>query len=137
MDNCIFCKIVRGDIPSYKVYEDVNTVAFLDIHPVNPGHTLVIPKKHSYNLLDIEAVDWAAVAETTRIVARILHEVLAADGINLQMNNREHAGQLVDHPHVHIIPRYKNDGLRHWPGKSYQPGEAEAIVEKVKKFATA
>ena len=132
MENCIFCKIIKGEIPSYKIYEDADTLAFLDIHPVNPGHTLVIPKKHSYNILDIDSKDWAAVAEAVRKVSRTLHDALSADGINLQMNNREHAGQLVDHPHVHIIPRYKNDGLRHWPGKSYQPGEAEEIVKKIK-----
>ncbi len=137
MNDCIFCKIVAGEIPSYKLYEDEKTLAFLDIHPVNPGHTLVVPKKHSYNILDIKAADWAAVAETTRMISRALHDGLSADGINLQMNNREHAGQLVDHPHVHVIPRYKNDGLRHWPGKSYQPGEAEEIVEKTKKNLTA
>jgi histidine triad (HIT) family protein len=132
MENCIFCKIASGEIPSYKLYEDDQTIAFLDIHPVNPGHTLVIPKKHSNNILDIEPEDWAAVAETTRRLSRVLHEVIPADGINLRMNNREYAGQDVHHPHVHIVPRYKGDGLKHWPGKSYKPGEAEALLEKIR-----
>ncbi|MBU6321199.1 MAG: HIT family protein [Patescibacteria group bacterium] len=132
MDTCLFCKIVRGEIPAHTVYEDDATLAFLDIHPVNPGHTLVVPKRHSFNLLDIDPADWAAVAESTRHVSKLVHDVLAADGINLQMNNREHAGQDVDHPHVHIIPRYRGDGLPHWRGKSYQPGEAEEIIAKLR-----
>ena len=65
-------------------------------------------------------------------MSRVLHDALPADGINLRMNNREHAGQDVDHPHVHIVPRYKGDGLTHWPGKSYKLGEAETIVEKIR-----
>ena len=132
MESCIFCKIIAGEIPSYKLYEDDKTMAFLDIHPVNPGHTLVIPKKHSTNILDIEPEDWAAVAETTRKMSQILHDTVVADGINLRMNNREHAGQDVDHPHVHIVPRHKGDGLKLWPGKSYKEGEAETIVEKIR-----
>jgi histidine triad (HIT) family protein len=132
MPECIFCKIVKGEIPSYKVYEDEKTLAFLDIHPVNPGHTLVIPKKHSFNILDIGAQDWAAVAETTRKIAKVLHDSLAADGINLNMNNREHAGQVVDHPHVHVLPRYKGDGLKHWPSGAYKEGEAESVLKKIR-----
>ena len=133
MENCLFCKIVAGEIPSHKLYENEKTMAFLDIHPVNPGHTLVIPKKHSHNILDIEPEDWVAVAETTRKISQVLHDGIPADGINLRMNNREHAGQDVDHPHVHIVPRYRGDGLKHWPGKSYKPGEAEALVKKICK----
>ncbi len=131
MGNCIFCKIVGGEIPSYKIYEDKDTFAFLDIHPVNPGHTLVIPKAHSYNILDIDPKDWLAVSDTVRKISRILHDAIQADGINLQMNNREHAGQVVDHPHVHVIPRYKGDGLPHWPGKTYKAGEAEELLKKI------
>lgn len=137
MENCIFCKIVRGEIPAYKVYEDELTLAFLDIHPVNPGHTLIIPKKHSYNILDIDPGDWAAVAETARKMAKVLHDALGADGINLGMNNREHAGQVVDHPHVHVMPRHKGDGFALWRGKSYKEGEAEAIEQKIKLALSA
>ena len=132
MENCIFCKIVAGEIPAHKLYEDGRTLAFLDIHPINPGHTLVIPKKHSYNILDINPRDWAAVAETTRKMAKVLHDALGADGINLGMNNREHAGQVVDHPHVHVMPRHKGDGFALWHGKPYKEGEAEATAEKIK-----
>jgi len=132
MTDCIFCKIVAGEIPAHKLYEDEKTLAFLDIHPVNPGHTLVIPKKHSYNILDIAPEDWAAVAEVARKMAVVLHEALGADGINLGMNNREHAGQVVDHPHVHVMPRHKGDGFALWHGKAYKEGEAEKIAAKIK-----
>lgn len=131
MNDCIFCKIVSGDIPSFKVYETDETLAFLDIHPVAPGHVLVIPKKHSSNIFDIEASDWGAVAETVRILAIALEKSLSADGINLRMNNREHAGQDVFHPHVHIIPRFKGDGLKQWPQGKYADGEAETVKKRI------
>ena len=132
MENCLFCKIIRSEIPAFKVYEDEATLAFLDIHPVNKGHVLVIPKNHSTNILDISASDWAAVAETGRKIAHALDTSLKADGINLMMNNREHAGQVIDHPHLHFIPRFKGDGLVHWPGKDYADGEGTAISEKIR-----
>lgn len=129
--DCIFCKIVRGEIPSFKVYEDDATIAFLDIHPVAPGHTLVVPKVHATNIFDISAESWAAVAETTRKVAIAIEDSLESDGVNLMMNNREHAGQVVEHPHMHLIPRYRGDGLRLWPHGAYKEGEAERVKEKI------
>lgn len=131
-DDCLFCKIVAGEIPSFKVYEDGAALAFLDIHPVNAGHTLVIPKNHSQNIFDIAPGDWAAVAETVRRVAIALERGLGAAGVNLMMNNREHAGQVIDHPHVHIIPRYPGDGLKHWPQRQYKEGEAGETLEKIR-----
>ncbi len=132
MNGCIFCKIVSGDIPSYKVYETGETLAFLDIHPVAKGHTLVIPKSHSRNIMDILPQDWAHVSETVRIVAIGLEKALGADGVNLMMNNREHAGQVVDHPHMHIIPRFKGDGLTQWPHGAYAQDEAQIVQEKIR-----
>ena len=129
---CLFCKIVRGEIPSFKVYEDEKTLAFLDIRPVNPGHTLVVPKKHAENIFDIPPDDWTAVAEATRVLAIAIEKAVSADGVNLAMNNREHAGQLVPHAHVHIIPRKKGDGLELWPQRPYPEGEAEDVAEKIK-----
>lgn len=130
--DCIFCKIIRGELPSFKVYEDEKTIAFLDIRPVNAGHTLVAPKSHSHNIFDISPEDWAATAETVRRLAIAIEKALAADGVNIAMNNREHAGQVVDHPHVHIIPRFKGDGLKLMPQRSYKGGEAEASAEKIR-----
>ena len=132
MTDCIFCKIIRGELPSYKVYEDAKTFAFLDIHPVNAGHTLVVPKNHAHNIFDISAEDWAAVAETVRVLAKAIEKGVDADGVNIAMNNREHAGQVVPHPHVHIIPRFKGDGLKLMPQRTYKENEAEATAEKIR-----
>src|SRR3954468_2002653 len=131
MKECIFCKIVAGELPSYKVYEDDKTLAFLDINPVQDGHTLVIPKSHAVNIFDISAEDWAAVQETVRKVAAVLEKSMSADGVNLIMNNREHAGQVVEHAHVHMIPRYKGDGLHLWPHHPIKREQAESIAEKI------
>ncbi|MBI5469779.1 HIT family protein [Candidatus Kaiserbacteria bacterium] len=131
MPDCIFCKIVKGEIPSFKVYEDADTLAFLDINPIHPGHTLVIPKEHAENIFEISSENWAKVQETVRKVAGAVEKSLGADGVNMLMNNREHAGQIVDHAHVHLIPRFKGDGLNKWPHKEYKKGEATAIAEKI------
>lgn len=132
MENCIFCKIVGGEIPSFKVYEDGDTLAFLDIKPNNPGHTLVVPKKHSENLYDIDDHSLAATIRTAQKVARAIKLAMAADGINLAMNNESAAGQVIFHPHFHIIPRFKEDGYHPWPQKAYKEGEAENIAEKIR-----
>lgn len=132
MPDCIFCKIVRGELPSYKVYEDDKVIAFLDIRPVNAGHTLVVPKNHATNIFDIAPEDWIAVAEAVRKLSIVIEKAVSADGINIAMNNREHAGQLVDHPHVHIIPRHKGDGLRLMPQRNYNEHEAEDTAEKIR-----
>jgi len=132
MDTCIFCKIVAGSIPSTRIYEDARSLAFLDIGPVAPGHTLVVPKIHSTNIFDIAPQDWYAATETARTVAIALDKALGADGVNVMMNNREHAGQTVHHPHIHLIPRFKGDGFTLWPHGSYEDGEAELIAKKVR-----
>ena len=134
---CIFCKIIRGELPSYKVYEDEHTLAFLDIKPVNAGHTLVVPKKHSHNIFDIAPEDWAALTEAARVISIAIEKALGADGVNIAMNNREHAGQVVDHPHLHIIPRFKGDGLKLMPQRNYSEGEAEPVAEKIRSAVSA
>jgi histidine triad (HIT) family protein len=131
-DNCVFCKIVRGELPSFKVYEDEKTLAFLDIHPVSPGHTLVIPKANdTRNIFDVSAEDWQATTETARKVAHMLERAFSPDGVNIMMNNRPHAGQVVDHPHIHVIPRFKGDNLTQWKHNNYKEGEAEAVQTKI------
>ena len=136
MDSCIFCKIIKGELPSFKVYEDEKTLAFLDIRPVHAGHTLVVPKKHSLNIFDISPEDWTSVAEVVRSLATAIDTAVNADGVNIAMNNREHAGQVVPHAHVHIIPRFKNDGLKLMPQRSYGQGEAENTAEKIRRIIT-
>ncbi|MDO8561210.1 MAG: HIT family protein [bacterium] len=132
MNDCIFCKIARGELPSFKVYEDDAVLAFLDIRPVNPGHTLVVPKQHSKNIFDVPSDDWARVSETVRMLAGKIEKAMSADGVNIMMNNRGHAGQLVDHTHIHIIPRFKGDGFKLWPQSPYKEGEAVAVLDKIK-----
>lgn len=130
-NDCIFCKIVEGGLPSFKVYEDEHTLAFLDIHPVHQGHTLIIPKTHAGNIFEISAEDWGHVQETVRKVAGAVEKATGADGVNMLMNNREHAGQAVHHAHVHVIPRFKGDGLHVWPHKPMDRQEGPTLAEKI------
>jgi len=128
---CVFCQIISQEIPSYKVYEDEKTLAFLDNHPTNPGHTLVVPRSHYANLEEISDEDLCALIMTVRKVGRILKEKLGAIGYNVLENNDPVSGQIVNHLHFHIIPRTADDGLKLWHGHDYQPGEIEAIVKKL------
>ncbi|VTY17828.1 Purine nucleoside phosphoramidase [Streptococcus parasanguinis] len=106
VDDCIFCKIVAGDIPSSKVYEDEEVLAFLDISQVTPGHTLVIPKKHARNLLDMDETTTAQLFARVSKVAKKVEVATQAKGMNIISNMEEVSGQTVFHTHVHIIPRY-------------------------------
>jgi histidine triad (HIT) family protein len=129
---CIFCKIINQEIPCYRVYEDDKVLAFLDIEPVNPGHILVLPKIHYQNFEDINETDLSALILTVKKIGKLLKDKLGVDGYNVHENNNPIAGQEIPHLHFHITPRYAGDGLGHWPGKSYQPGEAEEIIKKLK-----
>ncbi|MDO8492145.1 MAG: HIT family protein [bacterium] len=131
-ENCVFCKIISGEIETNKVYEDDDTLAFLDISPLNPGHTLVVPKEHSRNILEISDESYRAVASTCHKVAEAIKEGLEPDGINVHMNNESAAGQLVFHTHIHVIPRYANDGYMPWHKKNYSKEEIELAGEKIK-----
>ena len=116
MDNCIFCKIVRGEIPSYKVYEDEHTFAFLDINPKTEYHTLVIPKAHYVNVLDIPADVFTHVTNTVKTVVDLYREKLGIENVQLFHNAGEHAQQDVFHLHFHIVPRRAGDGQNCvWP----------------------
>lgn len=116
--DCIFCRIVAGEIPCYRVAENETTLAFLDIEPAAPGHTLVIPKHHAVNLLDSDPTDLAAVAQMVQTLAAQIDRALQPDGINILQNNRPAAGQVVMHYHVHILPRWNDDTLmRNWRPK--------------------
>ena len=130
---CIFCKIVAGDIPSHKVYEDDSVLAFLDIAPVNPGHTLVIPKKHFANLEEVPETELAELIAVVKKVGRAVKRGLNAAGYNVQVNNDPVAGQIIPHLHFHIIPRKDKDGLKLWPQGEYTEGDAEAIAGRLKK----
>jgi histidine triad (HIT) family protein len=111
-DVCLFCKIVAGDIPSTRVFEDERTIAFMDINPGTRGHLLVIPREHSADLLEIGAEDLAACALAAQRMARLVKERLGADGVNLVNSCGAVAWQTVFHFHIHVIPRYAGDPLR-------------------------
>jgi histidine triad (HIT) family protein len=134
MNDCIFCKIIKGEIPANKIYEDENSLAFLDITPTNPGHILLIPKKHYENLYDLPNETLKQLAPIIKKIAIAAKKGVQAEGINIGMNNEKSAGQLVPHAHFHIIPRFSNDGHRLWKGKSYPEGQAEKIAEKIIPF---
>ena len=131
MGPTIFERIIAREIPAEIVYEDADTLAFLDIAPNNPGHTLVVPKVHSRNLLDISESSWLSVMKTVHLLAPIVQKAVGADGINIAMNNEPAAGQVVFHTHVHIIPRHLGDGFTHFPAGSYGEGEAAEIAKKI------
>ena len=113
MTDCIFCKIISGDIPSYQVYEDDDVLAFLDITQTTKGHTLVVPKKHIRNVLEMSAEDAATLFSKIPHIASHITQRLSASGMNILQNNEMIAGQTVFHAHVHLIPRYsKDDGIK-------------------------
>ncbi len=134
MSNCVFCKIVAGELPASKIYEDEKTLVFLSIGPINKGHALVIPKEHYKDCLDTPSELLAHLMQVAQKVARAVKLATGADGINFGINNGAAAGQLVFHTHLHIIPRFYNDGLHSWPDKEYKDiEEQEAMAQKIKK----
>ncbi|MBI2217454.1 MAG: HIT family protein [Candidatus Rokubacteria bacterium] len=110
MSECVFCKIRDGQIPSIKVYEDAKTLVIMDINPLNPGHCLVLTKAHAPTLYDAEASDLQGAIATAQRVARAVRETLAPDGLNMLQANGPAAFQSVPHFHLHLIPRWANDG---------------------------
>ncbi len=130
--DCLFCRIVAGEIPATKVHEDDQIVAFLDIHPVNFGHVLIVPKPHHARLADLP--DDLAVA-AARWVPRLSRAILAATGapgLHLIVNNGPVAGQTVDHVHWHLIPRFEGDAVDWpWPHLSYPESAAAAMRDRI------
>ncbi len=112
---CLFCRVVRGELPSYVVLEDELTVAFLDRRPAAQGHTLVVPRAHLEHLWDADAASAAAVMRTAHAAAALLRERLRPDGLTLRQNTGEASGQQVPHLHLHLVPRWHGDGTVGWP----------------------
>ncbi len=110
VDDCIFCKIVAGDIPATKVYEDADVLAFLDVNPLSRGHTLVIPKVHAERLEDLDEGDAEDLLRVLPDLVGAVQEAVGADGSNVGFNNGPAAGQEVPHVHGHIVPRFEGDG---------------------------
>jgi histidine triad (HIT) family protein len=111
MEECLFCKIVKGEIPSFKIFENDRVFSFLDINPLTKGHTLVIPKKHYENIFDIPEDELKEIISVAKKLSEIIRKKLNADGVNLMNASGEAAEQSVNHFHLHIVSRYKNDGL--------------------------
>jgi histidine triad (HIT) family protein len=132
MSDCIFCKIVAGEMPALKILEDKDFLAFIDIRPVHLGHTLVIPKKHCENILDFPKADESDLLEFVKKVARAVVKGTGAHGFNLSMNNGEAAGQAVFHAHFHIIPRFYKDNLSNWPHERPAQAQLNDIHKKIK-----
>jgi len=136
MPDCLFCKIARKEIPAEIIYEDGETVAFLDIHPKSPGHAMVIPKIHAETILDLPREKLGPVFEVVQRTAYMIETALRPSGFTIGINHGKVSGQVIDHLHIHIIPRFSNDG-----GSSIHsvvdnpPKESiKEIAKKIRKF---
>ena len=128
MQDCVFCKIIAGQIPASRVIETDDVISFLDIAPVNPGHCLVAPKRHVQTLLDLDEKELCSCIITAQKLAKAVMQATKSPGLNLLQNNDRCAGQVVPHAHFHIIPRSPDDGFRFgWRQLSYAPGELEKM----------
>lgn len=130
----VFAKILRGELPCHKLYEDAETLAFMDIMPRGDGHCLVIPKKPSRNIFDVDADSLAAVARTSQKLARAVVKAFSADGVTVQQFNEPAGGQVVFHLHVHVIPRFEGVSLRPHSG---QMEKSEILTANAEKITTA
>jgi histidine triad (HIT) family protein len=135
MTNCLFCKIIAGEIPCYKVYEDENVLAFLDIKPLNPGHTLIVPKKHAEHLLESSEVDVCSILLAAKRIAPAIMQSVGALGCNVNFNVGHAGGQVIFHTHVHIIPRYADDGYKEWCRVEENiKDNLDGVAERVREF---
>lgn len=133
MEDCIFCKIIKKQIPSEIIYEDDKIFAFLDISPANPGHTLIVPKEHYPTIMETPEDVLKSLIVAVKKIAKAVKEGVGADGLNIGINTEKAAGQIIFHTHIHIIPRFEGDGLQMWPQGKYQPGQAENIKKEIIK----
>ena len=137
-ENCLFCRIVSGEVPAVVVFEDDDTLAFLDHRPLFPGHTLLIPREHHETLTDLPAKQVGPLFQNAQRLARAVESAMEAQGTFVAMNNR--VSQSVPHLHVHVVPRRPKDGLKgfFWPRTKYKTQEEmevvrEKIIEKIKQ----
>jgi len=132
MSACIFCSIVKEDVPAFRVYEDEDYLAFLDIFPAALGHTLVIPKKHSADIHEITGSEYGALASRAKIVADLIQEKLATDGVTIMQMNRVAGWQSVFHTHFHVIPRFTADNLNQpWKPAAASQDELTEIHSRI------
>jgi len=135
IDDCIFCRIIRGEIPSFQVFDNERTLAFMDINPANPGHVLVIPKVHAESIFTIEEPHLRATMPVVQRVARAVHTVFEPYGLNIVQANGPGAAQSVAHFHWHVLPRAKDDDLPlNWP---LRPGDKTALADAAERLRVA
>ena len=132
MSNCIFCRIIKGEVPSYKIYEDEHTLVFMDIAKDVDGHILAIPKAHVTNILDCDSVTLSELMDTVKKVSAHLVNNCGYDGVNLLNASGTAAGQSVGHFHIHIIPRKDGDNINAWPHFDGAEHGIEEIYERIK-----
>ncbi|MCG6911925.1 MAG: HIT family protein [Deltaproteobacteria bacterium] len=137
MDDCIFCKIVRGEIPSFKIYEDERVYAFADINPLSDGHTLIIPKAHAENLGQVSEADLTAIHLTSKKIYAAMQTALGADAVALVQANGRAVNQVVMHYHLHLIPRKNSEPNLEVTNWEMIPGDMEAIKTESEKLAAA
>ena len=131
-ENCIFCKLANGDIPTATVYEDEYLRAIMDAAPANKGHIIILPKSHAANIYEIEDEYVSRAFVLAKKLAVVLKKLTGCDGVNILQNNGEAAGQTVFHFHVHVIPRFKDDDCTIvWKPTSYEDGEASEVAKKI------
>lgn len=131
-ENCIFCKLANGDIPTATVYEDEYLRAIMDAAPANKGHIIILPKSHAANIYELEDEYVSRAFVLAKKLAEALKKLTGCDGVNILQNNGEAAGQTVFHFHVHVIPRFKNDDCTIvWKPTSYEDGEASEVAKKI------
>ena len=134
MEDTVFMKIIRRDIPADIVYEDGETLAFLDVKPIVPGHTLVIPKKPVRNIFDADDETLAALMHTVRKIAPAVRDAVGAHGVHINSNHESAAGQIVFHLHFHIIPRHDRSEFSFWPQQEdFPPAESAAIAGRIRQ----
>lgn len=131
MSESIFSKIISREIPSNIVYEDEHVIAFLDIHPVSLGHTLVVPKNEQPNLFESSEEDMIHILRVVRKLGPVIQKAVRATGCNMIANIGSSAGQVIFHTHVHLIPRHEGDGLKMWPHMTTTPEELKALSEQI------
>jgi histidine triad (HIT) family protein len=134
MDDCIFCKIIKKEISSYRIYEDDKVFAFLDINPITIGHTLIVHKTHSEDMIDMSNEDSAELINKAKELIPKIVKAVGAIGANFATNCKKESGQAVFHTHFHIIPRWDKEELPSWPRKNASKEELEDVKSKIVSF---
>lgn len=131
-ERCPFCLIAQKKIPANIIWEDDDLIAFLDIKPINLGHVLIIPKQHFKDLFELPDDIWPQLGPAINLLAQAIKKAVEADGVNIGMNNGQAAGQAVFHAHLHIIPRFDNDGYKNWDNQQdFTQADLDKIAKKI------